>query len=196
MRITFGDSELSVLQWSDDADFESFLDGCDAGHLVLGTDSERTQQLHTVTVHLGSSGRRLGIGIRAETHGLFPGLLLREDLSELWIGFNREVAGVVVTNGKLRFRLRLDSLFHRFVRVNGTIVVLLEAGVMGLGANGAVQWQHATDLIERWSLAAGKVRLEFMDTDPAELKVSSGALKALTAAETLPSVDRPDRVDH
>lgn len=176
MRIAFGAHELSARRLRGDADVEAFLRGCDLGHISLGDDSEGRQAFSAIALHSKEGVGTFGIVVRSEASGISPVLLLREDVGQIWIGYNRAVAAVSVRERKLRFKSEMESLFHRFLRSDQSTIVLLETAVSRVGDHGELIWHHSTDLIADWSLSDTHLRLVFWDDEPVSISIASGAL--------------------
>jgi hypothetical protein len=174
MRVCFLQHEIELLRWGNEGERDEYLSQCEAGRLMLGEDSEGQSSLYSVTVHRGNTGQRLGIGVRAEAHGLTPTLLLNESTGDLWIGFNRTVVSVDLELAVVRFSIRLESLFHRFISVAGRVLVLHETGVWALTTTGGTIWRHTTDLIENWDLRGEQLFLYLLDEPSVRISVSSG----------------------
>lgn len=179
MRVCFLQHEIEILLWADEREWNEYLSRCESGRLILGEDSEGRASLYSLTVYLGSSGQRLGIGVRAEAHGLTPTLLLNENVGDIWIGFNRAVVSVDVEQAKVRFRLRIESLFHRFLPIPDGVLVLHETGVWALTTTGGTIWQHRTDLIANWKLHGEQLLLHFLDEPSVRIDVISGTCTPL-----------------
>lgn len=179
MEIAFGQHRVRLQSWQTRDEMEAFLAGCDSGRLVLGEDAEGAVSFYSAAVYLhrdGSLAGRFGVGIWSEEHGLLPSLLLNPEKGLLVFGFNREVVGIGFPEGMVRFRVVCYTLFHRFIPISEpkSILLLDEIGVISITEEGVENWRFYRDIIVSWSIADGKLRLDFMDEPSVTLALKNG----------------------
>ncbi|RKZ81890.1 MAG: hypothetical protein DRR19_21545 [Candidatus Parabeggiatoa sp. nov. 1] len=145
--------------------------------LILGENASPQTAFYSVNIHLGWNGQDcFGIGICSEEHGLKPQLLYQSDISQLLLGFNREVVAVGIEDPKIHFRIRLDSLFHSFFvmeKPKKRILIFHEIGVVALEDRDNELWEEEEELedfvIEDFEITGNHHNLIFMDAPPVSL---------------------------
>jgi hypothetical protein len=180
MQVTFGSNTVTLQVWQTKSEMLSYLSKCKAGSLVLGEDAEPEVNFYSATVSLGWAGvSRFGVGIYSEDHGLIPSLLLQPEAEVMIIGFNREVVGINVKDGKICFKILLDSLFYTFqvLYQQKLILVFHEIGVVAITKDGKEIWRYDKDIIVDSVIEDDKLNLKFMDAPPVSLCISSGLIE-------------------
>jgi hypothetical protein len=177
MLINFGMDSIFVESWPDKSELVNLIADCEIGGIILDEDVEEPARYYSVTISFGWSGfPRYCIGLCCEEYGVSPGLLLDASRGIIFIGLNQRVIHFEVGSRKILGSISLDSVFHRFIRLDPLNVILVfhEIGVAALGTNGNEIWRHSADLIEDVSLSADEIRLEFMDIEPVLIDLRSG----------------------
>ena len=179
MQVTFGNNTLTLQVWETKNEMLSYQSKCEAGSLILGEHADQDIHFHSATVSLGWAGvSRFGVGICSEGHGLIPNLLLQPDAEVMVFGFNQEAVGINAKDGKINFKIPLDSLFYNFLTLNQRqlILVIHEIGVIAITEEGKEIWRYNKDIITDWVIEDDKLHLKFMDAPPISIETSSGVL--------------------
>jgi len=179
MQVTFGNNTITLQVWETKSEMLSYLSKCEAGSLILGEDADQEIHFYSAIVSLGwAEVNRFGVGICAEGHGLIPHLLLQPDAEVIIFGFNREVVGINVEDGKINFKIPLDSLFYNFLALNQwqLTLVIHEIGVVAITEEGKEIWRYDKDIIRDWVIEDDKLHLKFIDAPPVSIQILSGAL--------------------
>ncbi|MBN1886577.1 MAG: hypothetical protein JW850_01250 [Thermoflexales bacterium] len=180
MHISFAEYSLELHEWQSKHQMISSLEDCEAGSCVLGENPDQESNFYSVVVHLGQSGlRRYGIGICSQGHGLVPHLLIQPEFLRLILGFNSDIVGIRIPDGRVDFSLHLDSLFYSFLPVYNKKVILVmhESGVVSLTQNGQMIWKFEKDIITRTTIEENYLWLTFMDALPVRLNLLNGAIE-------------------
>ena len=100
--------------------------------------------------------------------------LVAEDL--LLIGCNREVYGVRLRACSIAFQVDLDGgPFVQFATESlDRRLVICETGALAIDDRGHKLWSYHADIVTRWQLLDGKLRLEFLDEPAAVVDVEKG----------------------
>jgi len=157
-----------------------FLSNCGDGNILLGKDAEQISDFYAVKVDSDWEGiNSFGIGIYSEGHGLEPHLLVQPERNKLIIGFNSDVIGIDTTKRKVRFQIRLSSLFRSFsfLKKYSMILVFHEIGVIAVSENGQEIWSFDEDIIENCAIDNDSLSLAFLDAEPVTLNIFDGTRK-------------------
>ncbi len=177
MYITYGRDAVELKTWSSEQEMRDYVLARLSDSLILGEDSEQYCEFYSIDFHLELSGlSSFRIGLISEGHGLVPYLLLIPERNEILLGFNCEVVCLHVAKKSVKFRLEIDSLFHRFVHLfddKGTLV-FHEFGVMLIDDCGNIQWRYDKDIIINCSFEGEILRLHFYDDTSIRLHILTG----------------------
>ncbi len=177
MYLAAGKHYIELHSWETATDLKRALSTCQAGCLILGEAAESPNAFYSLTIYLGWQGLpQFGIGLCAEEHGLKPYWLWQPTVSEVWLGFNREVVAIGLEDQQIHFRVLLDSWFHSFVRLDQyrNILVFHEIGLVALQDDGQELWRYTRDVIEEIDLQGDYLQLTFLDAPPVSLFLPTG----------------------
>ncbi len=175
LHVAFGEYTLSIRSHADEGELRRLLARCEAGSIVLGTEVQQKAEFFSAVTYLSHhEGRRFGIGLLSEGHGIPPQILLLEGTSRVVLGLNQEVIGVDVLEGVALFSHRLDGLYYAFLNLmtRNTVLVFHELGVLAMTSRGDLLWRYdAPDVLSNWFVHDGTLHLTFMDATSASLEI-------------------------
>lgn len=178
MRIAFAQHSLELCTWPSHSDLDTHLEGCRAGHVDFGDDSEAPVAFHSATFRLSPTGEEFGIGICTYTAALHPYLLVLPELGRIFVGYNMHVVAIDAVGRAFGPIMNLESLFYFFWHLPSQSVVLVfhEIGVLALGVDGKERWRFSRDIIVDHALddPRGRLRLSFLDSPAVEIDILTG----------------------
>ncbi|MGL5062271.1 MAG: hypothetical protein ACRC62_20030 [Microcoleus sp.] len=178
MLISFGNNQISIQSLATEAELIKLL-AEDNKSLLLGQTADRALEFHLAKIHFKSSEREhLCIGICSESHGLKPHLLILPESDFILFGYDMEVTGVNVNDGKIAFQIPLSSLFYYFLHFKdrGIVLIFQEVDVTAITESGQELWKYGKDLITQTAVEGEKLYLNFMDESPTCLNILNGEL--------------------
>lgn len=108
--------------------------------------------------------------------GLTPEVIVESGI--LLVGITELVAGVDLSTGALVFRYRMPTVFHEFVRIDESgVLVRDEIGFVLLSLDGQERWTFCKDLIQDYELTGNELVVTTFDGErfTAEVGVSNAA---------------------
>ena len=159
---------INVTRFETHSELANFVKG--KAHVLLGFDSE--PPLHFFCVEIVRTNERFYVGVASYSPN--PDLEHTASGANLYIGFNKQVAIISLTNLRFYTETDLCSLFWQFIINAYGIRILCETAVVALSSAGSVQWRVDTDLIKSFFITNEVVALEFFDDSPMQIDLRSG----------------------
>lgn len=106
--------------------------------------------------------------------GLVPEVTIANGV--LLLGITELVAGVDLSTGALAFRYKMPTIFHQFVRVNQSGVLLQdEIGFVLLSPRGEERWRFCKDLIQDYKLTGDELVVTTFEGEQFRVKVGQSS---------------------
>lgn len=176
MELTLGNYFLRVRKWHSLDEKTQYLNNCDLGKLEFG-HVRSSKTLH-FTVTSFEEGRKFGVGVDMDDHGLTPGLLLDLERRNLIIGYDDAIAIVNVPSKKIVAQFDLGYLFYQFhslhhLGIPSFFLVLSEVGIKAITYEGIALWNYdASDVIISSVVGNDQVIVKLMDVPEEEIVLS------------------------
>jgi hypothetical protein len=175
MRLSFGKWCLEF--WSKTFTGESDIT---AEADILLYESKSNAKVHSQINIFGCavSQSPFRIAILSQGHGATPHVFPLPETDTILLGFDRKAVGIDIPSRHQLFEYELETLSHTFLYSPSTGVVLAihEIGVLALSKKGQPLWKFARDIITEAVMSPDSLRLSFMDSPSAVLRLQDGKI--------------------
>ncbi|MFB0832468.1 hypothetical protein ACEU2D_23070 [Brevibacillus laterosporus] len=181
MYVNFGKDYMSISQFVDRSELQSYLSHCDESvKTVLGNNCEQPKEFFAVTIYQGNESKRFGIGIISESFGNQPHILIMPNKHFLIVGYNRDVAIFNFLDKSFSKTISLGSVFFKFIQLHepeyNLILILHELGLLAITDQGKEVWKYDCDIIENYHITNGFISLSTMDEQTVKIGLLDGKI--------------------
>lgn len=151
MLVCIGEDALALKALNTMAEMQAEIQGCHAGHVILGGDNPDACRFSVAKIQRKYSPTDcIGIGVCSEDHGVGAVILPIAEAAVLFIGFDSNVAVIRYDEVTSVATFPLPFLFHAFldVRHGSRVLAVHELGIIAFETGGKQVWAYdAHDVI-------------------------------------------------
>ncbi len=177
MIITFAEYQIELGEWNNKQDMVNYLKNCFNDYILLGENPDQENEFYSLAILSGNSeGKKLGIGVCSQGHGLTPNVLFLPQEMRIILGFNFNVALIDIKRKEILSDVQLDSLFYKFLHIYelDLVIAIHEIGVIAFSESGDFKWKLNRDIITGSIITKNGLLLEFMDSPLVLLNLRDG----------------------